>query len=119
MFHSQSTASCVGFVGTLIKSRTKTAQKLVVCTGKVKLRLEEAAWLQRDPMEQIVHNLVLEKLWHWHTIYSTFFWWFIDRTFCVINYFYVQLYFFYHTIVDMDLFLGFNHYNIVFGFMGC
>merc|ERR1712110_536254 len=24
-------------------------------------------------MEQIVHNLVLEKLWHWHTIYSTFF----------------------------------------------
>ena len=78
MFHSQSTASCVGFVGTLIKSRTKTAQKLVVCTGKVKLRLEEAVWLQRDPMEQIVHNLVLEKLWHWHTIYSTFFWWFID-----------------------------------------
>ena len=27
--------------------------------------------------------------------------------------------FFYHTIVDMDLFLGFNRYIIVFGFMGC
>ena len=119
MFHSQSTASCVGFVGTLIKSRTKTAQKLVVCTGKVKLRLEEAAWLQRDPMEQIVHNLVLEKLWHWHTIYSTFFWWFLGQDILCNELLLRSVIFFYHTIVDMDLFLGFNRYIIVFGFMGC
>ena len=36
-----------------------------------------------------------------------------------MNYFYVQLYFFYHTIVVMDLFLGFNLYIIVFVFLGC